>query len=529
MNELLGQDDLEHTFDHAGNMRVRQQSSLMGSSTVDVTYTHDAWNRLVRVAYDTSVRGEYAYNGLNWRVMKTADTNADRTPDERRLMFYSASWQLLEERVDDEAPFDAVPDPESADIDRHVQHVWGVRYIDDVICHRQDDDPHAPSPAYDETWYHLTDVQFSTVAVVDDSSRLVERVSYDPYGHARHHWKADVDGDGDHDTADRAIIYGIVYGPLSDGSIDISEPAYDVDADLDRNGAVDRWDYTNAKGGRAALALGMLSDPNGPDGSIGLDGYVFNGETGAYCVRHRWYETGLGRWLERDPSGSLDGANLYQFVSSQPTLMLDPSGLCQSAKGTPANCPLPVVSPAPTPVIWPGGYTPHPDPRNVAPSGPETKCCARFKHPSANAQVMCCGGKRIICVWKPVGLRHPVPGPRAKDQPWRKGYDRGRALADKCLIRHERRHVTQPQFGCKGKPDGPGPDPATGSPDDLRDKCEHCKILRAHLGCINRANKSCKTGGCRWVLAEEREVVQRVRNRVCRQARGKTDPIDDPK
>ncbi|MCP3905536.1 MAG: hypothetical protein GY715_18070, partial [Planctomycetes bacterium] len=42
VNELLGQDDLEHTFDHAGNMRVRQQSSLMGSSTVDVTYTHDA-------------------------------------------------------------------------------------------------------------------------------------------------------------------------------------------------------------------------------------------------------------------------------------------------------------------------------------------------------------------------------------------------------------------------------------------------------------------------------------------------------
>ena len=37
------------------------------------------------------------------------------------------------------------------------------------------------------------------------------------------------------------------------------------------------------------------------DNQIGYDGYVFNQETAQYLVRHRSYDTTLGRWLERDP------------------------------------------------------------------------------------------------------------------------------------------------------------------------------------------------------------------------------------
>ena len=112
-------------------------------------------------------------------------------------MYYSAGWQLLEERIDDDSPF--TPDPGSADIDRHVQHMWGPRYIDDIILHRENNDFTNDSPAitYEKTFYHLTDVQFSTVAVIDGSAGLTERVTYTAYGVARHHYMADVDGDGD--------------------------------------------------------------------------------------------------------------------------------------------------------------------------------------------------------------------------------------------------------------------------------------------------------------------------------------------
>lgn len=41
------------------------------------------------------------------------------------------------------------------------------------------------------------------------------------------------------------------------------------------------------------------------------------------------YSPTLGRWLERDPIGYIDGLNLYQYVRGNPTGYVDPSGLIQ--------------------------------------------------------------------------------------------------------------------------------------------------------------------------------------------------------
>jgi YD repeat-containing protein len=57
---------LELGYDKAGNMR-EQEVPASGSGTVTIRYTHDAWNRLVKVEYDQTVRANYRYNGLNWR------------------------------------------------------------------------------------------------------------------------------------------------------------------------------------------------------------------------------------------------------------------------------------------------------------------------------------------------------------------------------------------------------------------------------------------------------------------------------
>ena len=34
---------------------------------------------------------QYEYNGLNWRIIKRADTDIDDDLDEQRLMYYSAT------------------------------------------------------------------------------------------------------------------------------------------------------------------------------------------------------------------------------------------------------------------------------------------------------------------------------------------------------------------------------------------------------------------------------------------------------
>lgn len=425
---------------------------------------------------------------------------------------YTADWQLHEEVIDDDA---------DSDTDRRAQYVWGPRYIDDAVLRREDRDDDG---YYDECIrYYLTDVQFSVMATIDETAAIVERVNYTPYGIARHHRLADLDGDGDTDGDDETILTGN-YGDI----YDMPNWVFGL-GDLDRDGDVDSTDWAiwNADDGGTTLDDGELSlpfdDAGSEDNVIGFDGYVFNAETQHYKVRWRDYEPPLGRWVERDPAGFIDGSNLYQFVSSQPTLANDPRGLCQAAPGAP--CPLPAVSPAKIPVVWPDGYAPYPDPLNVTPSPQEASCCSRFRHSSGHAQVICCGQKKIICVWNPSGLRSPVPRRRIQDEAWRKGYDRGTNLADECIVRHERRHVTQPRYSCDGRPDGPMPDPAKGTPDHVLNRCEHCQILRAHLGCVNRALKSCKTAGCRYVLEREQGRVRRIKRDTCRGVGGSQDPL----
>ncbi len=65
-------------------------------------------------------------------------------------------------------------------------------------CGRGSTAPSAPTPHY-----HLTDVQFSTVAMIGVGANPVlhERVRYRPYGGARHSFPSDFNEDGVTDAA----------------------------------------------------------------------------------------------------------------------------------------------------------------------------------------------------------------------------------------------------------------------------------------------------------------------------------------
>ena len=51
-------------------------------------------------------------------------------------------------------------------------------------------------------------------------------------------------------------------------------------------------------------------------------------ETGLYYYRARHYQPSLGRFVQRDPAGQVDGANPYQYGAGNPVARLDPRGLC---------------------------------------------------------------------------------------------------------------------------------------------------------------------------------------------------------
>ena len=68
-----------------------------------------------------------------------------------------------------------------------------------------------------------------------------------------------------------------------------------------------------------------------PHSAIG-NPWMFTGreldeETGLYFYRARYYDTGKGRFLQRDPLEYIDGTNTYEYVKDRPTFATDPSGL----------------------------------------------------------------------------------------------------------------------------------------------------------------------------------------------------------
>lgn len=48
----------------------------------------------------------------------------------------------------------------------------------------------------------------------------------------------------------------------------------------------------------------------------------------------RVYNPETGRWMQRDPAGYVDGSNQYEYVASNPTKYVDPTGLKLTVNGT---------------------------------------------------------------------------------------------------------------------------------------------------------------------------------------------------
>jgi RHS repeat-associated protein len=95
----------------------------------------------------------YSYDGRNRRI--TQVTYADG--GETREFYFTTSWQNVEERVD------------GAMVD---QYVWGLRYIDELVC--RDD-------ASDTRYYVMQDANFNVTSICTAGS-VVERYLYEPYG-----------------------------------------------------------------------------------------------------------------------------------------------------------------------------------------------------------------------------------------------------------------------------------------------------------------------------------------------------------
>ena len=135
-----------------------------GNMTTDETgkqYVYDAWNRLVTVKNSGGTTiASYAYDALTRRVSETASSV---TTD----LYYSAGWQVLEERVGGAAT---------------KSYVWSPVYVDAMVARDRDTDANG---SLDERLYVTHDANFNVTGLVTTGGTVAERYTYDPYGAAQ--------------------------------------------------------------------------------------------------------------------------------------------------------------------------------------------------------------------------------------------------------------------------------------------------------------------------------------------------------
>jgi RHS repeat-associated protein len=243
--------------DRAGNM-PRLPKPDNWAAHFDLTY--DAWNRLVKVVDGTSTVAEYRYDGRNFRIVKK--TYAGGTLAEIRHYFYNSDWQCLEDRL-------AVVSSGVLSSYADRQHVWGLRYVDDLVLRDRNADGLPTSgnlgftgSGLDERLYCHQDPNWNVVALTNSSGAIVERYGYSAYG--------------------KAMILTASFAARATSGY--------------------AWDslYT---------------------------GRQYDVETGLYHYRNRYYAAEMGRFVNRDPIGYRGGIDLYRYVHDNPLIYTDPSGM----------------------------------------------------------------------------------------------------------------------------------------------------------------------------------------------------------
>lgn len=167
-NQLTGMGSNTLAFDANGNTTTDQNGR---------TLVYDAWNRLVEAKSGSASLIRYEYDGVSRRIEEGSTGQ-----------FFSAAWQVLEERVSDTVA---------------TSYAWSPVYVDAMIARDRDSDSNG---SLDERLYPLQDANFNVTAIADASGDIVERYLLDAYGQ-RIILDNDFSTDAD-STSDFAIMHG---------------------------------------------------------------------------------------------------------------------------------------------------------------------------------------------------------------------------------------------------------------------------------------------------------------------------------
>ena len=302
-------DNYSHVYDEVGNMTDDGESRK---------YEYDAFGRMRKVRNQSdALIAEYRYNGLGFLISEHTDTDDDGDVDASDKWFHNA----YDERWRKVATFretDSDPKEEFVNHQAGLGGNGGSSYINAVVSRDKDANTawtSASDGVLGDKIYYCQNWRGDVSAIVKGAGYLQEWAKYSSYGTPFGLPGGDTDSDGDCDSTDVTQIQAW-----------IDAPAYDVRGDIDLDGDVDATDKSlissyldGTTAGRGVLSA-LVSNRRG------YAGYTIDAN-GLWHVRHRVLDSGLGRWLRRDPLGYADGASLAQYVRGNPLALSDWSGL----------------------------------------------------------------------------------------------------------------------------------------------------------------------------------------------------------
>lgn len=294
--------------------RIIEETKIVDGGTPEVwTYEYDERGRLERVEVDSTLYAEYDYdpNGNRLSVTTTGGTTYATYDEQDRIIDYGdweythgANGEIISKSdgVDTWAyEYDALGNLRMVTLpdDTEVRYEYDgrgrpvARYVDDV---------------YVKGW--LWGNQLEPVAEVDDQGAIVARYVYGSRGH----------------VPDYVVKGGVTYRIITDFRGSVVRVVKASDGDPVQEIEYGPWGEVLSQSGPADFQ------------SFGYAGGIWDEDTGLVLFGARWYDTGLGRWVMKDPILFGGGqANFYVYVENDPTDLIDPSGL------TVKRCRIPFV------------------------------------------------------------------------------------------------------------------------------------------------------------------------------------------
>lgn len=137
-------------------------------------------------------------------------------------------------------------------------------------------------------------------------------------------WQRVADYDGTSGALQNRYVYAT---DLDESVIQVSAAGVLSYLHADQNGSI-----VAVSSGAGAVTAKFSYGPFGettavPQSAFGYTGQRYDVESGLYYYKHRYYSPMVGRFLQPDPLGAVDGPNLYAYVRNDPLNNTDPLGL----------------------------------------------------------------------------------------------------------------------------------------------------------------------------------------------------------